>query len=52
MDTSFLAELGIGKTNSGAFDGTWRKTKGDELVVKSPIDGSEIGRITMATPAD
>ena len=52
MDTSFLAELGIGKTNSGAFDGTWRTTKGDELVVKSPIDGSEIGRITMATPAD
>jgi aldehyde dehydrogenase (NAD+) len=52
MDTSFLAELGIGKTNSGAFDGTWRKTKGDELVVKSPIDGSEIGRIAMATPAD
>jgi aldehyde dehydrogenase (NAD+) len=52
MDLSFLAELGLGKTNSGAFDGTWRKVKGDELVVRSPIDGSEIGRVTMAGPAD
>jgi aldehyde dehydrogenase (NAD+) len=52
MDLSFLAKLGLGKTNSGAFDGTWRKGKGDELVVRSPIDGSEIGRVTMATAAD
>ena len=52
MDLSFLAELGLGAGNSGAFDGSWRKTKGDELVVRTPIDGSEIGRITMATAAD
>ena len=52
MDLSFLADLGLDKTVSGAFDGTWRKTKGDDLVVRSPIDGSEIGRIAMATPAD
>ncbi|MFM1871578.1 MAG: hypothetical protein RL398_1000, partial [Planctomycetota bacterium] len=39
MNLSFLAELGIGKTNSGAFDGTWRKTKGETLTVRSPIDG-------------
>ena len=52
MDLSFLAELGLGKTNSGAFDGAWRKTKGDELIVRSPIDGSEIGRVAMATAQD
>jgi len=52
MDLGFLAKLGIGKTNSGAFDGAWRKTKGGELVVRTPIDGSEIGRITMSTAAD
>ena len=52
MDLSFLAQLGIGKTNSGAFDGTWRKTKGEQLVVRSPIDGSEIGRVQMATAQD
>jgi aldehyde dehydrogenase (NAD+) len=52
MDLSFLAELGLGPVNSGAFDGTWRKSKGDELVVRTPIDGSEIGRVSMATTAD
>ncbi|MFY9344512.1 MAG: aldehyde dehydrogenase family protein [Planctomycetota bacterium] len=52
MDLSFLADLGLGKTPSAAFDGTWRKTKGDELIVRTPIDGSEIARIPAATPAD
>ncbi len=52
MDLSFLAALGIGKTNSGAFDGTWRKTKGDTLTVRSPIDGSEIGSIQLADAKD
>ncbi len=52
MDLSFLAELGLDQTASGAFDGTWRKTKGDELVVRTPIDGSEIGRVRMAAPDD
>ena len=52
MDLTFLAELGLDKIQSGAFDGTWRKTKGDELLVRSPIDGSGIGRIVMATAAD
>ena len=32
MDLTFLAELGLDKIQSGAFDGTWRKTKGDELM--------------------
>ena len=52
MDLSFLAQLGLGKTNSGAFDGAWRKTKGETLTVRSPIDGSEIGTVQMATPQD
>ena len=52
MDLSFLAQLGLGKTNSGAFDGAWRKTKGETLTVRSPIDGSEIGTVLMATPQD
>ena len=52
MDLSFLAQLGLGTTNSGAFDGAWRKTKGETLTVRSPIDGSEIGTVQMATPQD
>ena len=52
MDLSFLADLGLGKTSSGAFDGTWRKTKGDVLTVRTPIDGSPIGTVAMAEAKD
>ena len=52
MDLSFLADLGLDKTASGAFDGTWRKTKGDALTVRSPIDGSTIGTVQMADAKD
>jgi len=52
MDTSCLAKLGLHKPQSGAFDGTWRKTKGAVLTVRSPIDGSEIGRVQLAEPKD
>ena len=52
MNLSFLQDLGIGKTNSGAFDGGWRKTKGAELVVRSPIDGKPIATIAMADAKD
>src|SRR5262245_50463901 len=52
MELSFLHELGLDQTSSGAFDGKWLETRGDELVVRTPIDGSEIGRVRMATPAD
>jgi aldehyde dehydrogenase (NAD+) len=52
MTSSFLAALGIGKTNSGAFDGTWRKTKGDSLVVRSPIDGKPIATVALADAKD
>ncbi len=52
MDLSFLTELGVDRAGSGAFDGTWRDTRGDTLVVHTPIDGSEVARIALATPAD
>ena len=52
MNLSFLARLGIGKQNSGAFDGTWRKTKGGTLTVRSPIDGRAIGTVQMADAKD
>ena len=52
MDTSFLAELGLAARHSGAFDGGWRKTKGDVPTVRSPIDGSDIGSVQMADAGD
>jgi len=52
MDLSFLKSLGIGKTNSGAFDGQWRKTTGELLAVRSPIDGSTIATVQLATAKD
>src|SRR5262245_23833638 len=52
MKLDFLAELGIQASNSGAFTGQWRATTGAELAVRTPIDGSVIARIRMATAPD
>ncbi|MBL9077872.1 MAG: aldehyde dehydrogenase family protein [Planctomycetes bacterium] len=52
MNLSFLSRLGLGKQNSGAFDGTWRKTKGGTLTVRTPIDGSTIGTVQLADAKD
>jgi aldehyde dehydrogenase (NAD+) len=52
MNLDFLAELGIHRENSGAFLGTWQKTAGKTLEVKSPIDGSVVASVQMATAAD
>ena len=52
MKLDFLADLGIGADNSGAFDGKWLKTKGGELTVRTPIDGSVIGTVQMADAKD
>ena len=52
MNTAFLKKLGVNKIHSGAFDGSWRKTGGELLAVRSPIDGKEVGKVRMATPAD
>ena len=42
MNLDFLAALGIHKDNSGCFTGTWHKTNGGALAVRSPVDGSTI----------
>ena len=47
-----LKKLGVNKIHSGAFDGTWRKTKGPLHSVVSPVNGKEVGKVRMATPAD
>ncbi len=52
MKLDFLAELGIQATNSGAFTGTWHDTHGGELAVRTPIDGSIVAKVQMATAAD
>ncbi len=52
MDLSFLKKLGIGKTAAGAFDGTWRKTGGERLPVRSPVDGAEVAAVRMADADD
>ena len=52
MNTTFLKKLGINKIHSGAFDGSWRKTKGDLLDVRSPVDGKVVGKVRMATASD
>ena len=52
MNLSFLQTLGITKNNAGAFDGSWRKTKGDVLEVRTPIDGSVIASVRMADQKD
>jgi aldehyde dehydrogenase (NAD+) len=52
MNLSFLARLGLGKQNSGAFDGAWRKTRGGTLTVRSPIDGRAIGSVQLADAKD
>ena len=52
MNLSFLSTLGITKNNAGAFDGSWRKTKGDFLDVRTPIDGSLVARVRLADSKD
>ena len=52
MNTTFLKKLGVAKIHSGAFDGSWRKTKGALHAVVSPVDGEVVGKVRMATAAD
>ena len=52
MDLSCLKTLGIDQTNSGAYAGKWRKTKGEALAVRSPIDGSTLATVNLADAAD
>src|SRR5262249_10551887 len=51
-DLSFLDALAVAGTCHGAYDGSWKKPRGGELQVKTPIDGSRIGTVLQATRAD
>jgi len=49
LDTQgLLADLGIGSTNPGGFDGTWIGS-GPELDVITPADGSSIATVVQVT---
>ena len=52
VDLSFLAELGLEGTLSGAYNGSWLDCNGTELTVTSPADGSPIGVIQQANAED
>ncbi len=48
----FLKELGIGKTNSGAYCGKWLKCSGEVLESRNPTTGKVIARVKQAGPED
>jgi acyl-CoA reductase-like NAD-dependent aldehyde dehydrogenase len=52
IDLSFLAELGIGATNSGAYAGEWLACNGPMLEVHSPATGELIAKVQQADAAD
>ncbi len=52
MKYEFLEKLGIKEENSGAYCGDWLETSGRILEVKTPIDGSVIGKVRQASPED
>ncbi len=51
MKSELLKKLGLTASNPGAFDGAWFGS-GPILDSISPIDGSKLGRVSMATAAD
>nr|WP_156769111.1 aldehyde dehydrogenase family protein [Thermoplasma volcanium] len=52
LEEDALSILGLERVNSGIYDGEWKKPAGKMLTVYSPIDGSEIAKISMATRED
>jgi aldehyde dehydrogenase (NAD+) len=57
LESSFvrglLSRLNLARLNSGACGGQWiARSSGEELVSTSPIDGSELARVRLATKAD
>ncbi len=52
VDLSFLVELGLEGTLSGAYNGSWLSCNGSKLTVNSPADGSKIGVIEQANAED
>ena len=52
IDKRFLKSLGINGSSNGAYDGGWLETSGVAFDVKTPIDGSKVGRVVQATRAE
>ena len=52
MNLDFLHDLGIERSNHGAFDGSWLPANGGEHVVRTPIDGSAIATLRTGTVDD
>jgi L-aminoadipate-semialdehyde dehydrogenase len=49
--SALLKKLGLKETNPGVFDGTWHGS-GKTIDSISPIDGTRLGRVRQATPAE
>ncbi|MEZ5063168.1 MAG: aldehyde dehydrogenase family protein [bacterium] len=49
---SVLEELGLTGVASGAAHGEWLSTGGAEIASVTPVDGSELGRVRLATVED
>ena len=45
-----LANLGLGATNSGAFNGSWLEADGETIDVSNPTTGEVIASVTLAGP--
>jgi aldehyde dehydrogenase (NAD+) len=52
LEASFLDELGVRGTSSGAAWGEWLDTSGETIGSHTPADGSEIGRVKLATRSE
>jgi len=52
IDLSFLKELGLEGTQSGAYCGEWLECSGPELAVYSPANGEQIGTVKQASAED
>jgi aldehyde dehydrogenase (NAD+) len=47
-----FAALGLSDRNTGAFDGAWFETGGDELLVTNPSTGETIATVVQASDSD
>jgi aldehyde dehydrogenase (NAD+) len=52
FDLTFLDELEVRGTSSGAAFGEWIETQGETIASVSPADASEIGRVKLASRHD
>ena len=52
MDLSFLDSLGLQQENPGVFGGDWKAPSEQWLESHSPVDGSLLGKVSLATLED